>query len=139
MVMIYDPEKIRRYSRVKAKSLALLLRLRVQQKVDVLESVTNGCGCCEQANTYYVFDGAAPEQYQHPWGPAHLFTVTEDATGEWGDICCRCCCNPYHRMSITVTETRYMKEVSAALACGGVGATVPDTSSHYTVWVKSPN
>ena len=89
-------------------------RLLIQQKIDVLEAVawcTAGFGCCEKANTYYVFDGQAPEQYQRPYGPAHLFTVTEDATGEFEDICCRCCCNPYHRMSITVTEMRYMKEV----------------------------
>lgn len=124
--------------------------IEVKQKVDMLEAIANtagGCSCCEQANTYVVYDQKAPPEMKkkagdqgwyllacawrgatcplyHPWirilaqffcnpraaiiqcdyTAGHLFTITENKHGDIQDICCRACCNPYHRMDLTVWD-----------------------------------
>jgi len=88
--------------------LAGLIAVEVKQKVDILEAVANtagGCSCCEQANTYVVYDAKAPPEMKQAAGSqAHLFTITENKHGDISDICCRACCNPYHRMDLTVWD-----------------------------------
>lgn len=96
------------------ESLTNIDDLYIQQKVDVLESVAStalSCTACEQPNTYYVYDGKAPTEMQQVNAPGHLFTIKEDFSGECSDICCRCCCNPFHPMTMTVTEMRFHETV----------------------------
>lgn len=82
--------------------------------MDLLEAIANtagGCSCCEQANTYYVYDGNAPEEHQKKGGLAHLLTVKEQAHKEIADILCRACCNPWHKMDLIVTNEKTQAEV----------------------------
>lgn len=92
-------------------------KLFIQQKVDLLEAVAQtagGCSCCEQANTYMIYDGNKPPEERKLNGPAHLFTIKEEShkiQDDPMDFCCRCCCNPYHPMRLNMFDKKKNNQV----------------------------
>jgi hypothetical protein len=65
-----------------------------------------GFGCCEQANVYDVYDGAAPPaDRSRPGDAAHIFMIQEEGKDCQG-VCCRVCFNPFHAMTLAVTDAK---------------------------------
>jgi len=93
-------------------SLVPLDTLNIQQEVNVLEAVADavGFGCCEQPNVYHVYDGKADAASQKPGEAAHLLTIKEEGN-ECKDMVCRVCFNPFHTMTLQVTDAKTTEPV----------------------------
>lgn len=94
-------------------------KLVIQQEVNLMEAAADalGYGCFEMPNVYNVYDGEPfnaaveaatnPEEVNAAKAAHQLLTIRE--LGEFGCTkaqLCRCCCNPFHTMTLSVTNKR---------------------------------
>lgn len=100
--------KAAQWSDASLASLENVANLHIEQRVNMLEALADAVGysCCAQKNVYDVYDGGAPPaDRQRPGDAGHLFLIQETGKG-CKDMCCRACFNPFHEMTLSVSDAK---------------------------------